>query len=105
MVMLGAMLLVTPVIATLPCCHPAPALLLIAHLPAPTPPSLRSPAPAPAAAPASLVLAPGGLCVARLRPSASGGSASSGPTASSGPAVVVSCRVGALGVYNLPCYF
>ncbi|PNW78156.1 hypothetical protein CHLRE_10g466300v5 [Chlamydomonas reinhardtii] len=64
-----------------------------------------SPAPAPAAAPASLVLAPGGLCVARLRPSASGGSASSGPTASSGPAVVVSCRVGALGVYNLPCYF
>ncbi|KAG2433449.1 hypothetical protein HXX76_008506 [Chlamydomonas incerta] len=60
-------------------------------------------------APAALVLAPGGLCVARVGPSSSSSSSRSAGGASgaaaAGPAVVVSCRVGALGVYNLPCYY
>ncbi|KAG2449277.1 hypothetical protein HYH02_005434 [Chlamydomonas schloesseri] len=60
----------------------------------------------PPATPASLLLAPGGLCVARMGPSTtSAASAATGASPASGPAVVVSCRVGSLGVYNLPCYF
>ncbi len=46
---------------------------------------------------------PGGLTCARWAPAAEGASGAGGTAA--GPSCVVSVRVGARGVYNLPCYF